>query len=393
MILLLQFTDDTSMALCLANSLLACCDFVPYDQLLRYKWWYKNGYMSSTGVCFDIGGATKNALDRFEHRQRKFAEKNGISLDKMESLVNLDFLHEFNVNCGDVEAAGNGALMRLSPVPIFFYKHPIHAVEYSGASALLTHGSLRVRDACRYYGALIVAALEGASREELLDKDFYENHKEWFGETPLHEDIMRIANGSYQVTDGFNKGIRGTGYVVNSLEGALWAFWSDEGSFKKGVLAAVNLGDDTDTTAAIYGQLAGAFYGFKKLPKEWREQVYAKKFIETLSLWLIYDGSRWKPKSPMVDSCDDQISFRTGQTERECSSPIATREKRNNNVSKSRLSDNSSVEGKYRSSSRMDANSIDKQNQLEKSTHESPKITRDFNRKYPKTSEIREYSL
>ncbi|CAF1331207.1 unnamed protein product [Rotaria sordida] len=65
-----QFTDDTSMALCLANSLIARQDFVPYDQLVRYKWWYRHGYMSSTGNCFDIGAATRQSIEEFETRQR-----------------------------------------------------------------------------------------------------------------------------------------------------------------------------------------------------------------------------------------------------------------------------------------------------------------------------------
>ncbi|CAF5131971.1 unnamed protein product, partial [Rotaria sp. Silwood1] len=80
-------------------------------------------------------------------------------------------------------------------------------------------------------------------------------------------EIKRIAEGSYQKKGGYKDGIRGKGYIVNALEAALWAFWSDNDSFEQGVLAAVNLGDDTDTTAAIYGQLAGAYYGYKNLPK------------------------------------------------------------------------------------------------------------------------------
>ncbi|CAF3823727.1 unnamed protein product [Rotaria sp. Silwood1] len=154
-----QFTDDTSMALCLAISLIACQDFVPYDQLVRYKWWYRHGYMSST------------------------------------------------------------------------------------------------------------AALNGEKKEELTSKTFYDKHLEWFGYRSLHPDVMTIAQGSYQKARGYQDGIRGKGYIINAMEAALWAFWSDEDSFEKGALNAVNLGDDTDTTAAIYGQLAGAYYGYKKLPK------------------------------------------------------------------------------------------------------------------------------
>ncbi|CAF1070507.1 unnamed protein product [Rotaria sordida] len=182
--------------------------------------------------------------------------------------------------------------MRLTPVPLFFYRHPVHAVKYSGFSGVITHGDQKAYDACRYYGALIVAALQGATKEELLNDEFYETHISWFAEGPLAPEIMRIANGSYKQNDGYDAGIRGKGYIVNALEAALWAFWSEK-TFKKGALAAVNLGDDTDTTAAIYGQLAGAYYGYEKLPKKWVEKVYAKRFLQGLSMWIAYEGQMW----------------------------------------------------------------------------------------------------
>ncbi|CAF1388236.1 unnamed protein product, partial [Rotaria sordida] len=143
------------------------------------------------------------------------------------------------------------------------------AVEYSGMSGKITHGDVKVYDACCYYGALIVAALGGAEKKELTSKTFHNDHLAWFGNRNLHPDVMAIARGSYQRKGGYDDGIRGKGYIINALEAALWAFWSDEGSFEKGALNAVNLGDDTDTTAAIYGQLAGAHYGYKKIPEKW----------------------------------------------------------------------------------------------------------------------------
>ncbi|CAF4394023.1 unnamed protein product [Rotaria sp. Silwood2] len=290
-----QFTDDTSMALCLANSLVARRGYVPYDQLVRYKWWYRDGYMSSTGQCFDIGSATRQSLQKFEDRQAKFAKKYKIPLDQLDFLSDPELLKKFDVNCSEQGVAGNGALMRLASVPLFFYKHPTQAIEYSGLSGLITHGDDKAYDACRYYGALIVAAVNGEEKDALIHKRFYDKHKVWFGDKPLHEDIKHIAEGSYQ-KDGYDKGIRGKGYIVSALEAALWAFWSDKGSFEEGVLAAVNLGDDTDTTAAIYGQLAGACYGYQKLPEKWKEEVYAKKFIECLSKWIVHEGTHWSPK-------------------------------------------------------------------------------------------------
>ena len=283
------------MALCLANSLVARRDFILYDQLVRYKWWYLNGYMSSTGTCFYIGTASSASLVEFSRRQKEFAEQKNIPLEQLDFLSDPAFLKEFNIHCSEDSVAGNGALMRLVPVPLFFYKYPIEAVEYSCISGILTHGDQKAYDACRYYGALIVAALKGEEKQELLDGDFYSQHKYWFQGKPLHQDIMEIAEGSYKKKGGYNDGIRGKGYIVNVLEGALLAFCSDDGIFKTGVCNAVNLGDDTDTTAAIYGQLVGAYYGYKNLPLERVEKVYARKFIETLSKWIAYEGERWQP--------------------------------------------------------------------------------------------------
>ena len=296
------------MALCLATSLVTRRDFVPYDQLVRYKWWYEYGYMSSTGECFDIGRATNQSIQEFCRRQKTFAKTHRIPLKKMDYLSNERLLERFQVYCSLNGVAGNGALMRLAPVPLFFHKHMKKAVEYSGYSGQITHGDKIVYDACRYYGALICATLNGYTKEQLLDQHFYEKHELSFDKKPLCEEIKEIVRGSYQKKGGHDEGIRGRGYIVNSLEAALWAFWSDDNSFEKGVLAAVNLGDDTDTTAAIYGQLAGAYYGYEKLPRKWVEHVYAKDFILNLSKWIVYEGENCKKTNDILSPCHFSIN-------------------------------------------------------------------------------------
>jgi len=288
------------MGLCLANSLVARRDFIPYDQLVRYKWWSDYGYMSSTGKCFDIGAATSQSIHQFRREQKRFAKERGIPPELMDYLSDPKLLGEFNVYCSEDGVAGNGALMRLAPVPLFFFRNKYAAIEFSGRSGEITHGDKKAYDACRFYGALIVAALRGFTKEQILAKNFYSKHRHWFGEEPLHEEIRLIAEGSYKKKGGYEGGIRGKGYIVNALEAALWAFWSHDekpglnNAFEKGALAAVNLGDDTDTTAAIYGQLAGAYYGFEKLPSKWVDQVYALKFMKTLSKWIAYEGEQWE---------------------------------------------------------------------------------------------------
>ncbi|CAF3559269.1 unnamed protein product [Rotaria sp. Silwood1] len=249
--------------------------------------------MSSTGHCFDIGAATRQSIQEFEKRQRKFAHDHDILLDQIDSLSDRGLLQAFDVHCSKEGVAGNGALMRLAPVPLFFYRHPKVAVDYSGISGQITHGDEKAYDACRYYGALIVAAVHGEDKSKLTSNTFYDEHQEWFGDKTLHPEIMTIAQGSYKKKGGYQDGIRGKGYIVNALEAALWAFWSDGDSFETGALNAVNLGDDTDTTAAIYGQLAGAYYGYNKLPKKWLESIYAKEFIQCVSSWIAFEGEQW----------------------------------------------------------------------------------------------------
>ena len=282
------------MALCLGCSLVARHDLCLYDQLVRYKWWYRHGYMSSIGHCFDIGAATRDSIEEFERRQKRLAKEQKIPLDQLDYLSDKQLLDSFPVYCSREDVAGNGALMRLAPVPLFFYRDPRTAVHYSGLSGLITHGDMKARDACRYYGALIVAAVHGVSKDELLSPNFYTDKQEWFADAgSLHPDILAIAQGSFKRKDGYNEGIRGKGYVVHALEAALWAFWSDNNSFTEGARLAVNLGDDTDTTAAIYGQLAGAYYGWSQLNIDWIEQLHARHFIEYLSRLIVREGKSW----------------------------------------------------------------------------------------------------
>ena len=250
--------------------------------------------MSSIGHCFDIDVTTCQSIHEFENRQRTFAEKNKIPFGCLDRLSDSDLLQKFDIYCSHERAAGNGALMRLAPVPLFFYRYPETAVDYSGISGQITHGDTKARDACRYYGALIVAALHNYTKDQLLDDEFYSKHKKWFGDIELHPDIESISKGSYKKRGGYDEGIRGKGYIVNALEAALWAFWADDNSFEKGALNTVNLGDDANTTAAIYGQLAGAYYTYQNLPEKWLEHLYARRYMEKLSKWIVYQGQSWR---------------------------------------------------------------------------------------------------
>lgn len=238
-----QWTDDTSMALCMAESLIARSGFDPRHQLELYCRWHRQGHWSCKGRCFDIGGTTWEALTAFEREPgRSF--------------------------CGPTEdyKAGNGSLMRLAPAPLFFARRPAEAVEMAGQSSRTTHGSRECIDACRYLGGLIVGAVEGRPKAELLAPLFAPAPGLW-EKGPLTPKVAAVAGGSFKAKEP--PAIVGSGYVVDSLEAALWAFHKSD-TFRDGALLAVNLGDDADTTGAVYGQIAGAYYGEEGIPAEWR---------------------------------------------------------------------------------------------------------------------------
>ena len=250
-----QWTDDTSMALCLATSLAECGGFDAEDQMRRYVRWYREGYLSSTGACFDIGGTTRSALSRFEKTGDPYAGST------------------------DPWAAGNGSLMRLAPVPMFYAGDPAEAIERSAASSKTTHGAVNAVDACRYYAGLIVGALRGVGKETLLSARYCPIEGYW-EEHPLAAEVDEVAGGSFGRKEPPE--IDGAGYVVRALEAALWAF-NKSTDFRSGALLAVNLGNDADTTGAIYGQLGGAYYGVASIPSEWRERLTMRSEIESLA--------------------------------------------------------------------------------------------------------------
>ena len=260
-----QWTDDTAMALCLAESLIVSQGFDPADQMRRYLRWWREGHLSSTGICFDIGKTTRSALMRFEADGEPYT--------------------------GGTEPyeAGNGSIMRLAPVPMFFANDPQTAIEMAGKSSRTTHGLTVCIDACRYLAALIVGALGGAYKQELLGSRFCLVPGYW-DRHPLCPEIDKIAAGSFQRRQPPQ--IQGAGYVAKSLEAALWAFQRSD-NFREGALMVVNLGEDADTTGAIYGQMAGAFYGAAGIPAEWLSRLARREVIEAFADGL-YDKGETK---------------------------------------------------------------------------------------------------
>jgi ADP-ribosyl-[dinitrogen reductase] hydrolase len=233
-----QWTDDTSMALCLATSLLESQGFDAQDQMLRYCRWHDEGYLSSNGRCFDIGNTVSNALFRFQQTGVPFSGST------------------------HAKSAGNGCLMRLAPVPMFFYPNRDVTIHMSGESARTTHGATECIEASQLFGAMLFKALSGTNKADILSTDSFTDFKS--------QSIVAIASGDYRHKR--IKDIRGSGYVVESLEAALWCFHHTH-TFEEAILESVNLGDDADTTAAICGQIAGAYYGYSGIPEHWKERL------------------------------------------------------------------------------------------------------------------------
>ncbi|MFA5595171.1 MAG: ADP-ribosylglycohydrolase family protein [Trueperaceae bacterium] len=254
-----EWTDDTSMALCLAESLVEKRGFDPEDQMQRYVRWWQDGYFSVTGECFDIGVTTRAALQRFVNSGDPFAGST------------------------DPGTAGNGSIMRLAPVPMAYAHDPAEAIRLAGESSRTTHGARTCVDACRYMAGIIVGAINGASKAELLAPMYTPSAGSWDA-APLAEEVAEVAGGSFHVKQP--PAIRGSGYVVQSLEAALWAF-ANSASFEEGALMAVNLGDDADTTGAVYGQIAGAYYGASGIPAGWLEKIAMREEIEALAEKLV----------------------------------------------------------------------------------------------------------
>ncbi|MEZ4697598.1 MAG: ADP-ribosylglycohydrolase family protein [Rhodothermales bacterium] len=288
-----QWTDDTSMALCLATSLLQN-GFDPADQMRRYVKWRDTGYFSSTGRCFDIGNTVSAALRRFEANGDPFS------------------------GSANPQSAGNGSIMRLAPVVLFAWPDEEQIRKLARDSSRTTHGTAEAVDACEMLADVLRAGLGAATKGEMLAAAGQATRRasdtvdrteasapnategrsdavqggpsnataeaHFAHDGSLSSRLQSIARGDY-----LNKSvdeIRGSGYVVESLEAALWCFATTD-SFREAILAAANLGDDADTTAAVCGQIAGAHYGESGIPRDWIERLHLQRYIRGLADRLI----------------------------------------------------------------------------------------------------------
>jgi ADP-ribosyl-[dinitrogen reductase] hydrolase len=214
-----QWTDDTSMALCLGDSIISKDTIDSVDILERFVAWWQTGNNSVTGRCFDIGTTTREALKNFQ---------------------NFGYLPALNAP----HLSGNGSIMRLAPVAIRWYQDAPTAVASARLQSLTTHGSDECLEACATLAQWIIDGIHG--RPQIMN-----------------EKLKRFPADL----------IEATGYVGHTMMAAQWAVLTTD-NFRDAILAAANLGYDADTTAAVAGQIAGAKYGMAGIPQDWLDKVY-----------------------------------------------------------------------------------------------------------------------
>lgn len=237
-----EWTDDTSMALCLAETYLESrkCDTDTFrDKLIS---WYKKGTNSSSGTCFDIGNTTRFALE--------------------QTMINGSCW--FGNTSPDT--AGNAALIRHTPTAIFRRKSLIDGWRDAAIQSRATHGAAESIDSCRFFNIILHYLLNGYGKDESFSPHVMS--------TSLR--VLIINAGEYKLKH--REQIRSSGYVIDTLEAAMWAVWHTN-SFKDAVLLAANLADDADSVAATAGQLAGALYGLSGIPDEWINKIAFKDKI------------------------------------------------------------------------------------------------------------------
>lgn len=248
------WTDDTSMALCLADTLLATGEVDPHDLITRFIAWWRDGENSVTGSCFDIGNTTRAALERFERIGDPVA--------------------------GDTAAvaAGNGSLMRLAPVALFYCDDREAAGRAARLQSQTTHAADECLDACEAFTHLLVDAFAGKSKAELLSA----------APTRATGQVAEILAGSWRAKP--RAAISSSGYVIHTLEAALWAI-GQASSFEEALVLAVNLGDDADTVGAVTGQIAGAIWGASAIPARWIERLAWRDRLEGTGRALLRRGA------------------------------------------------------------------------------------------------------
>lgn len=244
-----EWTDDTSMAVALATSLIECRGYDARDVMRRFVSWWRDGeYSGAPGRgCFDIGITTRGALEAFLETGRPESGSTG------------------------PDTAGNGSIMRLAPAVLFGMPDEKAARSIAERQSLTTHGAPECVEACGYMADLLTMRIRG-DVEGLPDGAW------------RTQGLRRITQGAWRTAS--RDAIRSTGYVIDTLEAALWAD-SSSASFEEALVLAVNLAGDADTIGAVTGQIAGARYGLSRIPQRWLNTLHGYKGLVRMAEQLI----------------------------------------------------------------------------------------------------------
>ena len=248
-----QWTDDTSMAVCLAEAIIAKSGFDATETMHLFRRWYREGHASVLGRCFDIGITTRAAIERFEKNEKS---------DPYQG-------------CTDRNTAGNGSIMRLAPVAVFYCASEEAAATAARDQGRTTHGASECVECCDLLARILVRLIAGASWEvaTAIDPSLYREPR-----------VQGLARGDWR--GKARDDIRSSGYVIDTLEAALWAV-DGTASFREALVLAVNLGHDADTVGAVAGQLAGARHGQAGVPEPWLAKLAWKDRLGELCSGLL----------------------------------------------------------------------------------------------------------
>jgi ADP-ribosylglycohydrolase len=241
------WTDDTAMALLLAESLLECEGFNAQDQVTRYARWQREGYGSATGQCVGISANVARALATAQYRHQPFAGSH------------------------DPAQLEKDPLSRVAPVVMYFFADAAAGIARAAEAARITAQAPLVLDCVRLLAAMLRQALTGREKPAILRPP----RESWISGPPRPE-LLAVYEGAYLGREPPDIG--GGGHIVQALEAALWAFQRSE-SFREGALLAANLGRDSDVVAAVYGQLAGAYHGVSAIPGIWRNSLMKQEVV------------------------------------------------------------------------------------------------------------------
>ncbi|KAL4895110.1 ADP-ribosylation/Crystallin J1 [Aspergillus ambiguus] len=260
-----SYSDDGAMTLALAQSIINSRGSYNHSLSIQYFMdWLFNGRFSTTSFAWDVGRSTRGALLSWQKR----------GVDNLETTQ-----AHINRKLDRDDCSGNGSLMRIAPLGVALWRKTPQARKYARDQSRITHPSLPCVEACELYTLLLCEVMQGSGKERLCQTtaNFRFDHPQ------LSERLARYGSISDWKTKSVN--IRSSGWVIDTIEVALWAFFKYE-SWADGALAVVNLGGDSDTAGAVYGGLAGAFYGFELIPPQWIEGMVRKDLIGDIATKL-----------------------------------------------------------------------------------------------------------